>query len=43
VQSSHDLTTWNDWITGSFGNATPFLTLPPTSVDRRFLRVMPKP
>lgn len=43
VQTSHDLRTWNDWIPGTFGNATPFVTLPPTSVDRRFLRVAPAP
>ncbi len=43
VQSSHDLKNWNDWIPGTFGNATPFVTLPPTSVDRRFLRVAPTP
>ncbi|MFM7819047.1 MAG: hypothetical protein ACKPGI_19035 [Verrucomicrobiota bacterium] len=43
VQSSHDLKTWNDWIPGTFGNSTPFAPLPPTSVDRRFLRLVPKP
>lgn len=43
IQSSHDLQTWIDWLPGTFGNATPFFTLPPTSVDRRFLRVMPSP
>ena len=43
VQSSHDQKTWNDWIPGTVGNSTPFVTLPPTSVDRRFLRVAPTP
>ena len=43
VQSSHDLKIWNDWIPGTIGNSTPFVPLPSTPVDRRFLRLVPTP